>query len=718
MSTCSPHSSRSATGFSATAVAVVVAFLAAVALLFVVTLAAEPASAQAGTTAPEPAAVPAYAVDHGVSESVAYDNLSRLPGLLDSLRQVRTAAGPRTAGWGVDHGQNMTAWVLLTGNDPAVGVEGLAANSGIDVRYGASKNFETLVAVQRALTNDLANRYGDSLASSELDLGANEVDVTLVQDMAPSVGFADSIITPNDLIGDATVAAHQEAAKYGVEVDVKFGDAVTGDALDTGTPLLFTPSNVQGCMTSFGVTFNGSEQGALTANHCDWFNSAGVFIEHIGERQGYEVMAQDGVGDARLLRIPDGETLSARFQSDFGEFRAPTEMADRLDMLGDVVCHFGLRSGFSCGTVTNINHITSGPASFADRPRVRVEGENMSACRGDSGGPWFNGTTAYGTHSASIPNGDDCNEADEYALFTPVSGAIKTFSDFNISLLTDTTTPPTPVPPTPVPPTPVPPTPVPPTPVPPTPVPPSGCVLANGSSQTFSADGGGSIVCKVDVPSGASTLTVNMDGPNATSSNEADLYVNFGGPATVITNGADNVEFANATACTQWVDGNTASCPFTNPAAGTWYVTIADFGNRSFSNISLTANWSTTPIPPTPTSLCGNGATWNVANQNGGGTERCTFTVPAGLSSFTVAMTGPSASTSNEADLYLQQGSAPSPITNGNAFASSTQTTCTVWEDGNDATCTVTNPVAGTWHVLIADYNGSGFSGITTSTSW
>ncbi len=74
-----------------------------------------------------------------------------------------------------------------------------------------------------------------------------------------------------------------------------------------------------------------------------------------------------------------------------------------------------------------------------------------------------------------------------------------------------------------------------------------------------------------------------------------------------------------------------------------------------------------------------------------------TITVPAGRSQLRVAISGGS----GDADLYVRSGSAPTD----------TQYTCRPYLSGNNETCTINNPAAGTWHVRVKAY--STFSGVT-----
>ncbi|HEX8822456.1 MAG TPA: trypsin-like serine protease [Archangium sp.] len=79
----------------------------------------------------------------------------------------------------------------------------------------------------------------------------------------------------------------------------------------------------------------------------------------------------------------------------------------------------------------------------------------------------------------------------------------------------------------------------------------------------------------ITVPAGSTSLTVNQF--NGTG--DADLYVRTGSQPT-----------STAYTCRPYKSGNTETCTFTNPTAGTWYVSV--YAYSAYSGVSLTA---TTP---------------------------------------------------------------------------------------------------------------------------
>lgn len=101
-----------------------------------------------------------------------------------------------------------------------------------------------------------------------------------------------------------------------------------------------------------------------------------------------------------------------------------------------------------------------------------------------------------------------------------------------------------------------------------------------------------------------------------------------------------------------------------------------------------------TATPPTGASgsfpsLAGSKSTWQYK----------TITVPSGMTSLTVNMSGGS----GDADMYLKAGSNPT----------SSSYTCRPYKTGNTESCTINNPQAGTW--VIGLYAYAAYSGVTVN---
>lgn len=103
-----------------------------------------------------------------------------------------------------------------------------------------------------------------------------------------------------------------------------------------------------------------------------------------------------------------------------------------------------------------------------------------------------------------------------------------------------------------------------------TPPPSGGSTLL--SKSNLSGATGSWLDNTITVPAGTSSLTVKMF--NGTG--DADLYVRAGSYPTL-----------SAYNCRPYLSGNNETCTISNPAAGTWYVSI--YGYSAYSGVSLTA---------------------------------------------------------------------------------------------------------------------------------
>ncbi|QTD48381.1 pre-peptidase C-terminal domain-containing protein [Sulfidibacter corallicola] len=103
----------------------------------------------------------------------------------------------------------------------------------------------------------------------------------------------------------------------------------------------------------------------------------------------------------------------------------------------------------------------------------------------------------------------------------------------------------------------------------------TGGDCADGGSVSNISDSRGSWEhYRFEVPECASSLVVSISG----GSGDADLYVRYGQQPT--TSSYD---------CRPYRNGNNEQCEFTNPTAGTWYLSIRAY--RSYSGLTLEANY-------------------------------------------------------------------------------------------------------------------------------
>jgi serine protease len=97
---------------------------------------------------------------------------------------------------------------------------------------------------------------------------------------------------------------------------------------------------------------------------------------------------------------------------------------------------------------------------------------------------------------------------------------------------------------------------------------------ASATTSNIAASKGNWAYYTLDVPAGMATLNVDIAG----GSGDADLHVRFGAQPTTTTYD-----------CRPYKNGNTESCAFVNPNAGTWYIGIRAYS--TFSGVTMTTEY-------------------------------------------------------------------------------------------------------------------------------
>jgi len=179
----------------------------------------------------------------------------------------------------------------------------------------------------------------------------------------------------------------------------------------------------------------------------------------------------------------------------------------------------------------------------------------------------------------------------------------------------------------------------------------------------------------IAVPAGQASLTVQISG----GTGDADLYVRFGAHPTTSTFD-----------CRPFINGNNETCSFTNPAAGNWFIMLNGFA--SYSGVTLKATYAV----DTTTPLSNNVPVTNISGASGS-QQFWKLTVPSGQTQVVFNISGGT----GDADLYVRRGARPTTATFD----------CRPFINGNNETCTFTNPVAGDYFVMLRGF--AAFSGVT-----
>ncbi len=177
------------------------------------------------------------------------------------------------------------------------------------------------------------------------------------------------------------------------------------------------------------------------------------------------------------------------------------------------------------------------------------------------------------------------------------------------------------------------------------------------------------------VPAGATAATVAISG----GSGDADLYVQVGAAPTL-----------SSYTCRPYLTGNNESCTLT--AGNTYHIKIN--GYAAYSGVSLVGKY-TAGGGGGGNVLSNNVAVTGLSGATGVLSADYTFTVPAGATAATVAISGGS----GDADLYVQVGAAPTL----------SSYSCRPYITGNNESCALT--AGSTYHIKLNAY--AAYSGVS-----
>jgi streptogrisin C len=292
----------------------------------------------------------------------------------------------RLAGISIEQTPQYRIVVLLTGDDPVPDERIDTADMTIPVvfRTGAhateSELLGALTAHQAEIRAALPHPPG---------LGVDPRTGELVV----MVAAADA-----DQFGAEALTA-QLALIAGVPVRIRAVERPALDMVVEGGGRVVGPDPADGrryaCTTGFAVT-DGTRQGIVTAAHCPDMLS---YVEPGGPPVPLTMIGQWGWGyqdvQVHVANVPVAPT----FYADTAKTRQRPVSAQRpraSTRAGDIVCHRGERTGYSCALVELVHFAPAGDlCGGACLPTwVTVAGPT---CRGgDSGAPVFAGTVAFG----------------------------------------------------------------------------------------------------------------------------------------------------------------------------------------------------------------------------------------------------------------------------------------------------------------------------------
>ena len=414
-------------------------------------------------------AIAAYAAEYGVTEAEAASRLDRIQPLQEILASIRELESERVAGWGIEHAGTFAGWVWLAGDEPPKPASAAIAtlHDDIAIRTGAEHSLAELLDAQDRFGNGsslgpvgrvddqtLVTDYSAAVTFTAPDMDSNSlhigIDPALVRPIEPSelqgpvggtgpVGNIDAPAGPTTAT-DAELAAlvAQMTAAYQGRIGVPYAIV---DGRDHSDLAMFDGGRAMStCTSGFAARQRGTgTYGIITAGHCSSSQRMhGVSLPWVTGYKGT-------TADAQFHRVPNGSGHQLKSQFVYNQSSPPKTRVVRAaeswsGMLGDFVCHTGKNTGSTCGTVINIyfrptNSDACLDSEFGASVRcaarfVRVYGDDLKGCKGDSGGPWYRGATAYGILKGGT-DASNCTATGKTLWFSAI-GYVEEFLDVDV----------------------------------------------------------------------------------------------------------------------------------------------------------------------------------------------------------------------------------------------------------------------------------------------
>jgi len=321
----------------------------------------------------------------GIGQSEALTLLRKQVASVAVTEWVEGEYRDRLAGTVVERDGSVT--VLLTGKgavpDGAVTLDGLS----IPIRFRAGAT-ATRAQMLAAIAEHQATIRAMVQRPPAMGIDARRGELLIL------IGAADAA-------GDVAALKKRIEALTGVPIRIATSGRpeldLSGEVV--GGSRLIGPDPVSGrrfyCTTGFVVT-DGVQNGIVTAAHCP------DTLEHVardGTRTPLTFIGQWGWGfhDVQVNASPDA--VRPLFFSDAARTMLRPVDAQRSragTRVGDIVCHRGEHSGYSCADVEMVDFAPSGDLCGGPCLPTWVAVAGPGCKGGDSGGPVFIGTTAIG----------------------------------------------------------------------------------------------------------------------------------------------------------------------------------------------------------------------------------------------------------------------------------------------------------------------------------
>lgn len=181
---------------------------------------------------------------------------------------------------------------------------------------------------------------------------------------------------------------------------------------------------VANCTTGFSVeNIITGERGISTAGHCSFpaiFENEEIPLKAELEVLHYDIQWHSA--DAANKTVDNYVRTCSFFGATCGRREIIGVIPRQYQFIGEYVCKFGEVTGETCGIITDTFYSSYKPAADGSKPEYSFKhvyvsslGSNLSS-EGDSGGPWYSGNYAYGSHTTGPGLDSTYMAADDFSV--------------------------------------------------------------------------------------------------------------------------------------------------------------------------------------------------------------------------------------------------------------------------------------------------------------
>ncbi|WP_257229924.1 MULTISPECIES: S1 family peptidase [unclassified Acinetobacter] len=366
-----------------------------------------------------------YAKEHKVLYSEALRRLIIQNSLDQVLPQLENKYRQRLAGVFLENGVNFKLVVYLTGQEKVVNRNLSIKNSSavpfsgvlslpIEFRTGAQYTKTQLVQMLKDNDASLRQAY-PNLQAASINEVENSIDLEL---------YDPKHTATNQTQGLKLLSSEKPRTLTNVPLKVTTTNIPLrhSAAVRAAETMLMADSTTSttfyNCTTGFNVKNAAGTKFATTAAHCKNYKIT------VDDRKttGNDNIALTFVGDfwngsqdfQTMSLVSSTHTLNPEFFASDNVVKTLTGRRTQGNTpVGTYVCHYGMKTGYSCGTVQSTafkafgtdNKCGPSGAGVCNATWVKVSGPTLDCWGGDSGGPIFIGSVAAGLLSTATYQG-------------------------------------------------------------------------------------------------------------------------------------------------------------------------------------------------------------------------------------------------------------------------------------------------------------------------